>query len=399
MLEDYSKLAIGNLKRKKIRSSLTIIGIFISIATIFILLSLSLGLDSAVKEQFRILGTDKLSITPKGQIGSTIAVNFTKDDALFVEKISGVKDITYYVFGNAEIKLNNEKKYYNVFAFDPKKMNVYTKDVVKVEEGRLFKEGETGKILVGNNFKTKNIFKRPVKIGDKIFINNKEFEVICIRKFIGNPQEDNEIDMTYKDYQDLYNSGDRIDGFLVQIKPGENINKVADEIKKRLMKKRDVTEKTIDFNIETPEELLSSYQDILNIITTFLLGVAAISILVGSIGIANTMYTSVLERTKEIGIMKAIGAKNSDILKIFVIESGFLGLMGGIIGVLFGYIISKTIEFIAVNYYNTTLLKVATPVWLFALCLSFAFIIGTVSGLLPAMQASKIKPADTLRYE
>ena len=121
--------------------------------------------------------------------------------------------------------------------------------------------------------------------------------------------------------------------------------------------------------------------------------------LVGAIGISNTMYTSVIERTKEIGIMKAIGAKNSDILWIFLIESGLLGLVGSIIGVLLGIFLSKTIEFIAVNNLNTTLLQTASPSWLIFGCLGFGFLIGAISGTLPAIQASKTNVVDALRYE
>ena len=162
---------------------------------------------------------------------------------------------------------------------------------------------------------------------------------------------------------------------------------------------RKVTDKTKDFSILTPEELLSSFASILSIVTGFLLGVAAISLLVGAIGITNTMYTSVLERTKEIGVMKAVGAKNSDILTIFLIESGLLGLTGGVIGVLLGMGIGKVIEYIAVHQLQTNLLQVVFPVYLIAGCLIFAFLIGAISGTLPAYRASKIRPVVALRYE
>jgi putative ABC transport system permease protein len=131
----------------------------------------------------------------------------------------------------------------------------------------------------------------------------------------------------------------------------------------------------------------------------FLVGIAAISLLVGGIGIMNTMYTSVLERTKEIGTMKAVGAKNSDILLIFLFESGLIGLIGGIIGTLLGLGISKTVEFIAITSLHTTLLQAAVPFYLVGGCLSFAFLIGALSGTIPALMASKLKPVDALRYE
>ena len=120
---------------------------------------------------------------------------------------------------------------------------------------------------------------------------------------------------------------------------------------------------------------------------------------VGGIGISNTMYTSVLERTKEIGVMKAIGAQNKDILMIFLIESGLLGLIGASIGIILGYSVSKSVEYIAVNLLNTTLLQAAAPSYLVIGCLVFGFLVGAVSGTLPALRASKTNVVDALRYE
>jgi len=111
------------------------------------------------------------------------------------------------------------------------------------------------------------------------------------------------------------------------------------------------------------------------------------------------MYTSVLERTREIGVMKAVGARNSDILKIFLLESGMLGLTGGVIGVALGFGMSKIIEFVANKSLGTTILQTSSPLYLFIGCLAFAFIIGAAFGVIPAMGASKIRPVDALRYE
>jgi putative ABC transport system permease protein len=185
----------------------------------------------------------------------------------------------------------------------------------------------------------------------------------------------------------------------VQVDNEKNIQQISENINSKLIKFRGLTEKTKDFYISTPEELLASFDIILNIITAFLVGIAAISLLVGGIGIMNTMYTSVLERTKEIGTMKAVGAKNSDILWIFLFESGLIGLIGGIMGVVLGYGISKTVEIIAITSLKTTLLRAAVPPYLLFGCLGFAFLIGALSGTIPALMASKLKPVDALRYE
>jgi putative ABC transport system permease protein len=403
MIKDYSKLAIKNLRKRKLRSWLTIIGIVVSIAVIFTLISLSLGLREAINEQFKILGTDKLFINPKGTNGgpgSGGAVEFTTADVNVIEKVQGVKDLSYATVGNGEIEFGKQIKFFYVFGLPLDKIQLYIDSAsIKMDEGDYIKEGETGKVMLGYDYKYNHVFDNPVKTGNKITINGKEFKVAGIAESIGNPSDDKNIYMSANDFKALFNSGERVDSIIVQVDDEKNIQDISDEINKKLLKFRGVTEKTKDFYISTPEELLASFDTVLNIITVFLVGIAAISLFVGGIGIMNTMYTSVLERTKEIGTMKAVGAKNSDILGIFLFESGLIGLIGGVIGVALGYGISKTVEIIAINALNTNLLRAAVPAYLVLGCLSFAFLIGALSGTIPALMASKLKPVDALRYE
>jgi len=128
-----------------------------------------------------------------------------------------------------------------------------------------------------------------------------------------------------------------------------------------------------------------------------LIGIAAISLLVGGIGIANTMYTAVLERTKEIGIMKATGAQNKDILLIFVIESGLLGIIGGLIGIAIGFGLSSAVEFLARNFIGTNLIEAYFSYWLLFGALLFSFFIGAIFGVMPARHAASLQPVDALR--
>jgi putative ABC transport system permease protein len=270
---------------------------------------------------------------------------------------------------------------------------------LKIDDGQFIEKGDVGKVTLGYDYKYANIFEKPITTGDKILLNDKPFRVSGIVARIGNPSDDRNIYMSLEDMKEFFNTGERIDEIIVQINDGENIKDVADRVEKKLRTSRDVTEKTQDFIVLTPEELLNSFGNILTIITAFLGGIAAISLIVGGVGIANTMYTSVIERTKEIGIMKAVGAKNKDILWIFLIESGLLGIMGALVGVILGYIASNVLVYIVTNLYNTNLLRVAAPWYLTIGCLLFGFIIGAISGILPAWQASKTKVVDALRYE
>ena len=172
---------------------------------------------------------------------------------------------------------------------------------------------------------------------------------------------------------------------------------VAADIMKTLRREKGVREGDENFNVQTSAQLIESFNTVLNIVTVALIGIAAISIVVGAVGITNTMYTAVLERTGEIGIMKAIGAKNSDILTIFLIESGILGMMGGLIGVLIGVGIGKLVEVIVKTALLIDYITPEITVGLILGSLAFAFVIGAVSGTMPARQASKMHPVNALR--
>ncbi|MBI5803745.1 ABC transporter permease [Candidatus Pacearchaeota archaeon] len=401
MISDYFRMSLRNVRREKARSFLTLLGISISIATIFVLISLSLGLEVAIQEQFETLGADKFFIQPRGQFGphgSATAVDLNEEDIQTIERVQGVEDTVGWTVANAKIEFKDTIKFVSVSGIDPEKIEVAFGSY-DLDEGRFLKNSGSKEIVVGSQYKYNNFLIEKVEIGDKILINDVEFEVVGIFETIGNPQDDRQIYLAEDSFRELFNIPNRVDFIIVKVTNQEEINEVADRVERRLMNSRDVDEKTIDFTILTPEELLGAVGNVLDIVTTFLLGVAAISLLVGGINIANTMFTSVLERTREIGVMKAIGAKNSDILSIFVIEAGFLGLIGGILGVLFGLGVGKAIEYVAINQLGTTLLKVVFPYYLILGCLAFAFLAGALSGLWPAWRATKIKPVEALRYE
>ncbi len=403
MIQDYFSIAMRNLRKRKLRSWLTMVGIFVSVATIFTLVSLSLGLQFAVEEQFEMLGSDKFFIQPRGMLGppqAGAAVEMTKQDVEIVDKTKGVMRTTYFTIGSAEVKFKDATRYYSVFGIPIEGLELYEETgSLEIEEGRDLEKGDRGKIIIGNHYKSRNIFGEQVKAGDKFIINGQEFKVKGILQIIGNPDDDRLIMMGAEDFEELFETGDRVDYIMAQTNEGEDINEVAENVERKLQKHRGVDEKTQDFTILTPDEILAIFGTILNIITAFLGGVAAISLFVGGLGIMNTMYTSVLERTKEIGVMKAIGAKNGDMLMIFLIEAGLLGLVGGVVGVFLGYGISKGIEVIATRQLGTTLLQAAAPWYLILGCLLFAFLTGAISGSLPAWNASRTNVVDALRYE
>jgi putative ABC transport system permease protein len=203
--------------------------------------------------------------------------------------------------------------------------------------------------------------------------------------------------MNEKDMKKLLNINDEYDLIVAQVSNSNQAEAVAEKIKEALRKDRKEKIGEEDFSVQTPLQSISSVNTILNIINLIVGGIAAISLLIGGIGIANTMYTSVLERTKEIGTMKAVGAKNSDILYIFIIESGLLGLIGGIMGAGLGIFLAFGVSGIANAAFGSQILSVQISYLLIFGSIAFALAIGLASGLIPAFQASKLKPVEALR--
>ncbi len=396
-------MTLRNLKKRKLRSALTLFGIVIAIATLVILIAFSFGLREAVGEQFRLLGTDKLFIFPRGQIGgpgTASPAQLTLHDIEVIDKVTGVRDLSYAVVGNAEVKFKDQRRYVPVIGIPPDRSTVIEETgAYRAEEGRLLEGHDQGEVMIGSQYKRNNLFAQPLAAGDKLLINGQEFRVRGILEPIGNPADDRLIYMPHEDFQELFASGRRVDQIIVQVEMNQDIHEVADRIAKKLRASRGLTKATQDFSVITPEEFLASFETILTILTGFLVSIAAISLLVGAIGIATTTFTSVVERTREIGIMKALGAKNSDILSLFVGEAALLGLVGGIIGSALGVVASELVESIAAQSLGASLVQAAIPLsWLFG-CVLFAAFVGALAGLIPAWQASTVRPIEALRYE
>ena len=404
MLRDYFSLAAENLKTRKLRTWLTMIGIFIGIAAIVSLISLGQGMKDAITSQFQSLGSDRLTIQAKGiQFGppdSNVVVPLTKDDIKVIEKVNGVDSVSGRLIQTAVATFEKKNKVtWFVDAPSDSKQRALFNDVLKpkTSSGRFLSTSDKYKVVVGNDYSTSPLLGKEVVVGDKIEINGQQFEIVGILEKKGNPQFDLAIYMNEEVLRDVTNTPDKVSMITVRINKGEDLNRMADTITRALRRARNEAEGKETFQIQTPEQTLSAVNTILTIVQAVLIGIASISLLVGGIGIMNTMYTSVLERTKEIGIMKAIGAKNSDVLLIFLIESGFLGLLGGIIGLTLGILISKSVEIIATNVLGTGLLKASISIYLLAGALLFSFLIGSISGVLPAIQASKMTPVKALR--
>ncbi len=397
-------LAFRNVRRRRRRTLLTMLGVFIGIAAVVALVSLGQGLQGMINAQFEKIGGDKIIIQAKemGFGGQNIPNQLKQRELDLTEKTKGIKKATGVLMRAQLIVFNDMQRTQFVMGIPDKQEAADLNTQVnswEVAEGRLLTSKDKGKALIGNDLAYKNYFKKEIQIGNKIMVDGKLFEVVGILKRTGDPGTDPTVAISEAELREMTNESEAYSYIVAQSASGENPEKVADDVKKAIRRDRHLKEGKEDFSVQTSTQMIESFTKIFNIIQAVFIGIAAISLIVGGIGIMNTMYTAVLERTREIGVMKSIGARNRDILGMFLIESGFLGMAGGIIGIIIGFAISKGVE-VGVNYqFGAGTLMAAYPWYLIVGALLFSFGVGAISGMLPARRASKLKPVDALRYE
>lgn len=402
MWKDYFFIAFGSLRKRFLRTSLTMLGIFIGIASVVALISLGQGMQDAINGQFASIGTDKVTVQGAdagfGPPGQNTAGVIDESDLRIVRGTQGVDRAAGRLLKSVTTEFNDESRV--IFA-SSLPHDVEGRDLVEdslnleLFDGRLLKSADSGKIVLGNGVWTE-AFDEQIVVGDKIILNGKTFDVVGVLDK-GAAFANDALFLNERDIRDIVDVGnDEFSMIVSQVSPGAVPSEVADRVERAMRRDRGQKEGFEDFRVSTSEELINSINTILGVVQAVFIGIAAISLLVGGIGIMNTMYTSVLERTREIGIMKAIGARNSDILWIFLLESGLLGMAGGAIGVLLGMGMSKAVE-LAGRQVLGDLLTASFPVWLIFGALMFAFVIGCISGVFPAREASHKSPVDALR--
>ena len=393
-INEVMRLSFRNLIRRKLRSGLTVIGLIIGIMAIISLISLSQGLEESIAGEFARLGSNNIIISQKGLAGPPIGTKaLTEKDLEFVRRFNEFEFVLPGYIKSAEVEFNNQKIITLVSAtgqdLADERAEIFG---FKLEDGKNLGDISRRDVVIGNIL-AKETFGKEIFINSKIEISGEKFNVIGILKKDGNQQVDNLVSISGNDLKDLFDIGDTVNIINGQVKKGVDLDNLVDKVKRRLEDFRNAE----DIDVRTPAQLQEQFRNIIGIVSIVVIGIAAISLVVGGIGIANSMFTSVLERTREIGVMKAIGARNSEVLSIFLGEAAIIGLVGGSIGVISGLFVSYLVKLGASLAGININVLYSIRVIIFALL--FSMVIGIISGLWPAVQASKQKPVDSLRYE
>jgi len=267
---------------------------------------------------------------------------------------------------------------------------------LKTQSGRLLEPADKYVAVIGSGIASET-YDHDIGVNQVITINNKSVRVVGVLEE-GGMGDDSKIYMPIDGAVDLIEDAqeDVYDTITVKARTEDQVDGLMDDIVDKLMISRHIIqEDDRDFSLTASKSMADSVTEMVSSMTLFLGAIAAVSILVGSVGIANTMFTSVLEKTKEIGTMKAIGAKNRDILMIFLFNSAMVGLVGGLLGVMLGWIVSYGLQSMMGDMTSGG----GVSPYLIAEGLTLAVLTGVTSGVIPAYRASKLKPVDALRYE
>jgi len=414
MIWQNIKNAFISIKSAKLRSFLTVIGVVIGVFAVLVMIGVGDGVKKDISGEISSLGTNVLTVA-SGRIGQSSSQRqtsqqqqrqtsgfpfsggfgtstLTEKDVASIKNISDIDKITTFgIISSSVVSGNYSSEGAFVVSAEP---NYFSIRNIKLSEGREItdRDNEDKKLVavIGSNTKA-DLFGDENAIGKKLTLRGKEFEVVGITKksdgglSFGSSSDDVVIIP--------YNTGVELTGkneifrILVQVNDAKNIDSVKSEITKAIQQNHAGED---DFSVLTQEDLLGTFNSILDILTTFVVAIAAISLLVGGIGIMNIMLVTVSERTKEIGIRKAMGATFGNILGQFMTESIVISLIGGIIGVLVSYLAGFVIKRLA----NIT--PVFSPRALLA-ALGVSLLVGIVFGTAPAIKAARKNPIQALK--
>ena len=400
----YFALALKNIQRRGVRSWLTMLGIFIGIAAVVSLLSLGQGLEQAVAGQFQALGADRITVQAQsggfGPPGQGAVNPLDEEDLEIVQNSRGVDAAAGRIIEQLIVEANDEQIVgFTATLPDDSEERRLVEEYFgeEMEAGRDLRSQDEGKVALGINYYERDVLGEQIRPGETLTIQGEEFEVTGIYERSGSFQTDTTIFMNEEDMRELIDEPDLYSIIFARVENTDRIEATVENVEEELRRDRNQDVGEEDFEVETSQETLDSLNQILNLVTAFVVGIAGISLIVGGVGIMNTMYTSVLERRKEIGIMKSVGARNEDILSIFMFESGILGFFGGLIGVVIGLGLAYLVQIVGTAVAGSGFIQATINLWVVGGALLFSFLVGLMSGVFPARQAASLKPVEALR--
>jgi putative ABC transport system permease protein len=408
------KHAFEMVVHSKLRSWLTILGIVIGVASVIAIMSIGSGFQQSVSNQLGNLGGDLLTLNAgfsrgarnfgppdgggdRGGGGSSSASTkipiLARSDVQALKSLPDIALLETEIRGTVNVSYLGKAGKVSLTGVDPSVWSKIT--TLKIAQGRMLDSADQNVIVIGGRLAS-SYFTKPVGINQMISIQGNAVRVVGIL--------DDQSNSIYMPIQMAYvlipdKTNGEYDSITIKVRDESRLEEIMNATQQRLMIIRHVTPTNMDFSLTSNKLQQQTRAQLIPSINIFLLAIAAVSLIVGAVGIANTMFTSVLEKTKEIGIMKAIGARNKDIMLIFLMNSVLIGLVGGVIGIFFGIVLSASLP--ALMGGGTGILRGGTLVTMNSviLAMSVSVIIGMLAGVIPAYQASKLRPVDALRYE
>jgi putative ABC transport system permease protein len=399
--------ALESLAANKLRSGLTILGIVIGVAAVIAMVSVGRGAQNTITSSIQGIGTNLLFVFRGGSEDVRNPKPITLGDADAIAdpfQAPSVAGVAPVLRGQGEVTYAGERTFTTIDGVTPAYSPVRN---TKVTEGEFINEahilGQASVVLLGQEV-AKKLFNRTEGLVDEtVRIEGQPFRVIGVLEAKGGSGFSNDDDRVIVPFSTAQvrllrrSTRDRVDLLIIQATSAQAVPQASDEVAQILRSRHRTAVGADDFTVLSQEDFLKTAQTITGVLTIFLGGIAAISLLVGGIGIMNIMLVSVTERTREIGLRKALGARKLDILVQFLTESSVLSLIGGVVGIALGWLISYIVGRIAAA--NDTAINPSIGVDTILLATLFSTAVGLFFGLYPANRAANLEPVEALRYE
>lgn len=414
----YLKQAIRGVKSNPSRTILTTLGIMIGIGTVILVLSAGEGFKSYINAQVEAFGSNSVIIQtsipsstkarssgntsnePNNSASNAVPITTLKiRDVEDIKNIPNVKNAYGASMGQQVVTYKNVSKNTFIFGASSARFDI---DKGVIEIGRPYTEQEDkalAQVAILGNTLAKDLFGEVDPLGKLIRVGNYNFEVIGVYEYLGGfTTDDQQVFIPVTTLQKKIQGIDYLIYSVVQLEDNSKADATSLDIADVLRKNHYITDPIRDdFKVQTSKESLGTFNTILQAVTFLLIAIASISLIVGGVGVMNIMYVIVTERIGEIGLKKALGARNRDVLYEFLIEAILLTLIGGIIGILGGAFLSFIVSKIAQNYGLDW--KFIVPIWGVVLAVSVSAVIGIVFGVFPARNAARLNPIEALNKE